>query len=90
MYKKGGLYSSVDKLINSTPSNYELKTDHNLVSNLAETESATHTLTHTPLPTQKMPSEKRDKVKSKVNPTNDGSIMMSDNSLKVAGEDHEV
>ena len=40
MYKEG-LLSSVDELISSTPSNYELKTDLNLVGNFTETESET-------------------------------------------------
>lgn len=40
MYKEG-LLSSVDELISSTPSNYEQKTDLNLVGNFTETESET-------------------------------------------------
>ena len=99
MYKKGGLSTSVDELISSTPSNYELKTDLNPVSNLTGTESETKVdlgsvkppvnashvesvkVTDMPLSMQKMPCEKQDKVKSEMDPNDNGSSMMSDDSL---------
>ena len=102
MYKKG-LSSSVDELISSTPSNYELKTDLNPVSDLTETETkidlssvkppvnVSHVqsakVTDTPLSTQKMPC---DEAKSAIDPTNDGSGMTPDSILKVTGGDDEA
>ena len=105
MYKKGGLSTSVNELISCTSSNYKLKTDLNPVSETeSETKidlgsvkppvNASHVesvkVTDMSLPMQKMPCEKQDKVKSEVDPNDNGSSMMSDDSLKVAGKDSEV
>lgn len=83
VYKKGGLYSSVDKLIDGAPSSYDIKINHNQVNILAETE-----VTDTPLPIQRIPSKKQE---LEMDSTNNGSStpgMTSDNSLKVTGKDH--